>query len=181
MKRLVYISLTCTVCILVVLGFLFYDFLSFAHKTTQTIAKPSDSIVVLTGGAQRVNAGLDLLKANLAPQLFISGVGQPASREKLIELWGKKLDIPCCIYIDKNAQNTFENAANIAKWVKAKKVKSTIIVTSDFHMPRSLKLLKHKLPEIKFIPFGVKSDKTMLFKMNEFFKYIYVSLLYDVF
>ena len=48
------------------------------YKAAQT--KPSDGIVVITGGQQRLDAGLSLLANGAASKLLISGVGTGLSK-----------------------------------------------------------------------------------------------------
>src|ERR1700690_2685445 len=58
----------------------------------------TDAIVVLTGGANRINTGLDMLDTGLAGKLLISGVGPNVTQEELFSLWRHdSKTVPCCI------------------------------------------------------------------------------------
>jgi uncharacterized SAM-binding protein YcdF (DUF218 family) len=55
--------------------------------------------------------------------------------------------------------NTVGNAAETRRWAKSRGFKSLIVVTSNYHMPRSMAELSRQLPDIALIPFPVISDK----------------------
>ena len=105
------------------------------HKPTHEYA---DAIIVLTGGANRINAGLDLLDEQRASYLFISGTDQRVTTEKLLSIWGKTTDKPpCCVVLGYKAKNTKQNATEAYEWIKDNNIKSIILVTSYYHMPRA--------------------------------------------
>ena len=51
-------------------------FASTIPKTVADQATHTDAIVALTGGAERIETGMQLLSAGLAERLFISGAGE---------------------------------------------------------------------------------------------------------
>ncbi|MBI2977815.1 MAG: YdcF family protein, partial [Rhodospirillales bacterium] len=53
-----------------------FRFVDAIPTTVADTTTPTDGIVVLTGGTQRLSAGLDLLSRDLAKKLFVSGVYQ---------------------------------------------------------------------------------------------------------
>lgn len=112
----------------------------------------TDAIIVLTGGQNRVNSGLDLLADNKAEYLFISGVNPNVKIEELVNLWRTDLDyIPCCIILGQAADNTEGNAEESSEWVRAQNLKSIRLLTSNYHMPRAWLEFRHALPRKKII------------------------------
>jgi uncharacterized SAM-binding protein YcdF (DUF218 family) len=110
----------------------------------------TDAIIVLTGGDKRVNEGLDLLAEGSGKQLLISGVNGKVKTEELIALWdGNKEKIRCCVTLGYSASNTASNATETQNWIKNKNVKSIRLVTSNYHMARSLLMFKKQMPHIE--------------------------------
>ncbi|MBA3447963.1 MAG: YdcF family protein [Pseudaminobacter sp.] len=99
----------------------------------------ADAIIVLTGGQARIDAALDLLQSGKGERLLISGVHPAAGRESLRKATGgdKKM-FSCCVDIDHAALDTIGNAEESAKWVENHDYGSVILVTNNYHMPRSL-------------------------------------------
>jgi len=140
------------------------------------VTKKADAIVVLTGGTNRINTGLDLLNEGAAKQLFISGVDTRVDEEKILDLWGKKKkDIPCCIALGYQAQNTEQNATEARDWIKEKKIKSVRLVTSGYHVPRALLEFNYAVPNVTIIVHpvdaGEKDTKKKWFWMTAFEEY----------
>jgi uncharacterized SAM-binding protein YcdF (DUF218 family) len=149
------------VCLAVLLfgaGFLW--FIRLVPVSEAAPAGNADGIVVLTGGALRINDALELLAAGRGRRLLITGVN-PATRSREIsrlmpehQRW-----FSCCVDLDHSATNTIGNAIETRRWVKARGFQSLIVVTSNFHMPRAMAELAHQLPEAALVPYPVVSDK----------------------
>lgn len=107
----------------------------------------ADGIVVLTGGTERVPAGLDLLQSGFAPRLLISGVDPRAGAETLIQDHPAKSKMECCITLGVFAEDTHGNAKEAAGWVKKYAMKSLIVITSNYHMRRALLEFHQALPK----------------------------------
>ena len=105
----------------------------------------ADGIIVLTGGPARLDAALALLAAGKGKRLLISGVHPSADHESLRAVTGadRKL-FNCCVDIDHAALDTAGNAEESAKWVQSNHFGRVIVVTNNYHMPRSL-LEMHRL------------------------------------
>ncbi len=146
---------------LIILVF-FIGFLQFNSRIPQqqpTNIASADAIVVLTGGKSRVVEALKLLSAGKGRRLLISGVHKSTSRQalaRLVPIQSRLLD--CCVDLDKAARNTLGNAAETAVWVRKNKFKSLIVVTSGYHMQRSLIELLNVLPQVTLIAFPVVVD-----------------------
>jgi uncharacterized SAM-binding protein YcdF (DUF218 family) len=124
-------------------------------KTPADVA-PADAIIVLTGGQARLDAAVDLLRAGKGKRLLISGVHPSASRETLRSATGgDKALFTCCVDIDRAALDTVGNAEESAKWVQSHAYGRVIVVTNNYHMPRSLMELKRLVDHTSLEPYPV--------------------------
>jgi len=127
-----------------------------AHLRAPAELNPADGIVVLTGGQSRIDTGMDLLKAGKAKRLLISGVNPIARVDDLRLATGSDRALfNCCVDIDRVALNTVGNAQESAKWVSANTYGSIIVVTNNYHMPRSLLEMRRILPNADLQPYPV--------------------------
>lgn len=123
----------------------------------------ADAVVVLTGGRGRVEKGLELLAADRADRLFISGVDQTVDMKTLVDSGAIPPRLSdCCVTLGHAARNTRENAEETADWVRSEGVRSILLVTADFHMPRSLAELRAELPDKQIVPAPVFSENVHL-------------------
>jgi len=119
----------------------------------------TDGIVVLTGGAHRIELGVGLLAGGAADRLLISGVNQQIEDETLRSVIGISKDLfSCCIDLGRVAQNTRENAIEAADWARRKDYKSLRIVTAYDHMPRSLVEFRRTMPGAEFFAHPVSPE-----------------------
>lgn len=133
-------------------GFVIFAGTVSAMTEPETI-QPTDAIIVLTGGTNRVARGLDLLSENKAKDLLISGVHKDVKLNELLKLWGYKSPLPdCCITLGREAGNTIGNAIEARKWVDSNGAKSVRLITANYHMPRALVEFRHMLPGIAITP-----------------------------
>ena len=134
-------------------------FVAFADMVVR-FAPPADphadGIVVLTGGTARIDGALGLLAEGRAERLLISGVNPSVSRDAIADTVGEALrpQLDCCVDID-HARDTVENASSTGRWAAEFDFSSVIVVTSGYHMPRSLAELRHAMPGITLIAFPV--------------------------
>jgi uncharacterized SAM-binding protein YcdF (DUF218 family) len=121
---------------------------------------PADAIIVLTGGQARLDAALDLLKSGKGERLLISGVHPAASRESLRAATGGDRDLfSCCVDIDRTARDTVGNAEESAKWVQSHDYARVILVTNNYHMPRSLLEMSRLVQSAKLEPYPVVNSR----------------------
>ncbi len=134
----------------------------FAETIPKAVADadaPTDAIVVLTGGRGRLSTGLDLLARQRAKRLFVSGVYQTVDVGKLFELSRNvSEELRCCVEVGHSADDTAGNAAETAAWVRKNGVRSLRIVTSGYHMPRSLLEFRRAMPGVTLVPHPVFSQ-----------------------
>lgn len=122
-------------------------------------ATRADGIVVLTGGAQRIADAIELLAEGRGRRLLISGVNVRVTRDEMIRTSPEhRAWFECCIDLDYRARNTVGNAIETRRWLREHSYRSVLVVTSAYHMPRSLVELSHALPGIRFIAHPVGRD-----------------------
>lgn len=138
-------------------------FVWFAHSVPteeQPLRENADGIVVLTGGASRIADAVDLLAAGHGKRLLISGVHRGTSPREISRAVPRHENLlACCVDLDYAAVNTLGNAEGTRRWVKQMGFRSLIVVTSNYHMPRTMAELGRQLPDVRLIPFVVVSDK----------------------
>lgn len=155
-----------TLTFIVGLGFLwlagFGLFLEYVRSMQpQNPQQPTDAIIVLTGGAQRVNKGLDLLSIGQGKKLFITGVNGHVSLQEIMNLWKRPIiqqdSDDCCIVLDHKARNTIQNAQETRTWAKQENIKTLRLVTSDYHMPRARLEFLQSMPGTTILAWPVKA------------------------
>lgn len=153
----------------------------------------ADGIVVLTGGAQRVNDGLGLLAQGFGRKLLISGVHQKTGRDELARHArgdGREM-LDCCVDLGKGARNTIGNAIETRRWAEDNGFRSLIVVTSNYHMPRTLEEFRHALPGIMVTGYPVVTEQagpdriwtdmsTLKLLVSEYAKYVVTRLRHVV-
>ena len=114
--------------------------------------RQADAIVVLTGERERISEAARLLRSGRAEKLLISGVNRKTGRKALqrISKIGDRL-FTCCVTVGYQAQNTRGNAQETEAWLREHNFSSLIVVTAHYHMPRSLKELALRLPDVELI------------------------------
>jgi len=111
----------------------------------------TDAIVVLTGGSGRLDEGLTLLENGAASKLFISGVYKGVDMKNLLEAYRQNpQDLNCCVDIG-HAEDTINNATETRDWVMKNNIHSVRLVTSGYHMPRSVLEFEYALPDVTLI------------------------------
>ncbi|MGY8993642.1 MAG: YdcF family protein [Rhodospirillales bacterium] len=119
----------------------------------------TEAIVILTGGSGRLDEGLKLLGEDLAGRLFVSGVYRGVDVDRLLDISrNTPQELACCIDIGHAASNTAGNAAETAEWARDNGIRSLRIVTSVYHLPRSLLEFSYAMPAIKLVPHPVFAD-----------------------
>ncbi len=155
----------------------------FALFWGQSRARPdmplryTDGIAVLTGGPERVEAGLRLLAEGRASWLIVSGVGRSAELGDLTRtnnvpaaaLPGASTLAPLpgsstpgvvapAITLGRVATSTRGNGQEIGSWAREKGIHSLRVVTAGYHMPRALLELRRNLPDVVLVPHPVQAS-----------------------
>lgn len=137
-------------------------FVAFAATVTgydpPAAGQRADAIVVLTGDVGRLATGGQLLREGRAPQLLVSGVHPAATTGDIRHHTGlSDAEFECCVTIGREATDTIGNAREAGALVSAYGYESLIIVTSDYHLPRSLLEMKSMMPGVELIPYPVRT------------------------
>jgi uncharacterized SAM-binding protein YcdF (DUF218 family) len=122
----------------------------------------TDAAVVLTGGCERLEAGLELLATGHAKKLLISGVNKNVDIATLLASLNPaevpKLPpetIACCIALGYSAEDTRGNAVETADWMRQQRFKSIRLITAAYHMPRSMLEFHRAMPGVQVLPYPV--------------------------
>ena len=152
--------------IVVLLALWFGGFLHYAAGLSQPAPEPeehTDAIVVLTGGADRLDIGLELLINGMADRLLITGVDPKTTAEAL---QARSTAAPerfrCCVALGHEARDTRGNALEAAAWVQRLGLHSVRLVTASYHMPRSLLLFHEAMPKVQLLANPVFPDHVKL-------------------
>lgn len=121
---------------------------------------PVDGIVVLTGGQSRIQAAVELLKDKHGQRLLISGVNPATNKEALQRATQTEQGLfDCCVDLDRSALNTVGNAEESERWIRANGYHRVIVVTNNYHIPRSILEMSHRMKDVEFIPYPVVSGE----------------------
>jgi uncharacterized SAM-binding protein YcdF (DUF218 family) len=142
MKKLLgrFLALLLLIACLWAAGFVYYISAAMMMRPVDTTEMPG-AIVVLTGGQQRVETGLDLFARahTRVPYLFISGVNPKVTESEIRARAPDVALLPeCCIILGQSARTTFQNAQETEKWVRETNVPSIRLVTANYHMKRAM-------------------------------------------
>jgi len=151
--------------ILILVMFWAVGLLAFAGRIEQSTpaAEPpvAEGIVALTGRASvRIKAAAKLLEQGKAKKLLVSGVNRQVTREELLPVSKATRRLyDCCIQLGFEAADTKGNGRESAAWAAHEGYKSLIVVTADYHIPRSMLELHGAMPSVQLIPYPVKTDE----------------------
>ena len=141
-------------------------YVSDAPITIDQGQKSSTGIVIATGSEGRLEAGLSLILSENADRLLISGTGDGVTKPDILRVANQngqfdearlKQVIDCCVDLDPAASNTQGNAFQSKQWVDQHQLLQIILVTSDFHMPRAIKMFRAAMPDRTIIAHQVET------------------------
>ena len=136
--------------------------------------RPTDAIVVLTGGAGRIDRGIALLQEGAAKRMLISGVDRSVRPGEL----AAQYDAPerlfsCCITLGREAIDTRSNAIETARWLERRDYKTVRLITTDWHMRRAALELRQALPgRVTIVYDAVPSRPSLTILLREYNKYL---------
>ena len=133
----------------------------FIAKLPSSEAPPpvagGEGIIVPTGGGERVVTGFRLLSQG-GKRLLITGVHPDTTLGALAGMAGAEAS-PCCVDLDYTARDTIGNAAYAAEWVGEHQFQTVRLVTSWYHMPRSVELFQRAMPDLTIVEHPVSSQE----------------------
>lgn len=136
--------------------------------------RKTDAIVVLTGGAGRIDRGLALLEAGASGRMLISGVDRSVRPVELAAQYHARESLfACCITLGREAIDTRSNAIETARWLERRDYKTVRLITTDWHMRRSALELRQALPgRVTIVYDAVPSRPSLTMLAREYNKYL---------
>ena len=113
--------------------------------------RTTDGIAIFTGGDTRLKVALDLFQQKKGQYLLISGVNPESTLSQTIDQMADKSNVT----LGYEALDTLGNAEETAAWVSTHHIQTLRLITSNYHMPRSLFELSYLLPTVEIIPHPV--------------------------
>ncbi len=168
-------------CVLVVGGFVLF---ANTIKRDSGVPQAAHGIVALTGGKDRIGEAVRLLADGQAKRLLISGVNPSTNAQQLQSMVPRGDEFfPCCVDLGHAALDTTGNAAETKSWAARHGFNSLIVVTSAYHMPRTLVEFARAMPDVHLVPHPVVSRNfhiknwwahagTMRLLISEYVKYL---------
>lgn len=117
-------------------------------SSPQDTTSSTEGIVVFTGGNTRLKVALTLFEQKKAEYLLISGVNPRSTFPEMVA----KMPFRSQMTLGYDALDTLGNAEETAEWVHDHHIHTLRLITSNYHMPRSLFELRHLLPEVQILP-----------------------------
>ena len=118
----------------------------------------TDAIIVLTGGRNRISEATKLYNDNKAKYMFISGVAKDITLENIQNTQNIKIKKTKTVEIGHKADNTVGNANETKEWIENNNIKSIRLVTSNYHIFRSLIEFRNHLNDTKILLHPVYSE-----------------------
>lgn len=148
----------------VALGIGFFAFVEDIARTAPPADPRAEGIVVLTGGSARIDGALRLMAEGRASRVLISGVNPAVGRDALAGVLESNLDemMECCVDLGHAATDTNTNASETRDWAARQGFSSLIVVTSAYHMPRSLAELRAAMPDVTLVPYPIATPELHL-------------------
>jgi uncharacterized SAM-binding protein YcdF (DUF218 family) len=160
------------VALLYLLGFIFFA-LSLGRPAAAD-APPTQAAVVLTGGPDRIEHAVDVLKDKKAGRLLIAGADPSVTKADLARrLGGNRKLVACCVDLGSESVDTRSNAEEAGRWLAAHHFTSVRLITNDWHMRRSRYEFGRVLgSKYRIVTDAVMSEPSFLTLFGEYNKYV---------
>jgi uncharacterized SAM-binding protein YcdF (DUF218 family) len=135
----------------------FVVFANSISRAAPVVGLQADGIVVLTGGEHRLSEAARLFSEGRGRRMLISGANRAATRHDLYLKSGLNKTHFQRVDIGYEALDTIGNAEETKAWASSHGFARLIIVTSSYHMPRSLTELGRAMPATALVPYPVHS------------------------
>jgi uncharacterized SAM-binding protein YcdF (DUF218 family) len=143
-------------------------------KPAATDAARTEGIVVITGGAGRIEHGVQILADGHGQRLLVAGTDPAVTKADLIRrLGGKRRLVQCCVDLGSESVDTRSNAEETKRWLERRQYKSLRLVTSDWHMRRARYEFRRVLgDDYRVVPDAVRTEPGFMTLFGEYNKYL---------
>lgn len=139
-------------------GFIWFV-IDIPDQHIEVLERGVDGVVVFTGSPGRVESGLNVLQAELADRLLISGVDPELAPEVLRNAITRNDELfECCIDLGRAALDTEGNARELVAWAEKHGFRRIGLVTADWHIRRSLVEIARHPHELEIVALPVPTD-----------------------
>lgn len=129
--------------------------------------------VVLTGSSGRIEEAVRLLERGNIDRLLISGVNIQVRARDLADIVGIRSEmLECCIELGRDALDTKGNAKEAADWAREHQYGQLIVITAEYHMPRTMLIFSKAMPEVELFPHSVSVKASLFGTVKEYNKYV---------
>lgn len=137
-------------------------------------AEKTDAVVVITGGAGRIEHGIAVLERGKAGRLLVAGADPSVTKKDLVKrLGGKQRLLRCCVDLGSESVDTRSNAEEAERWLERRKFRSLRLITSDWHMRRARYEFRKVLGgKYELVTDAVRSEPSFLTLFGEYNKYV---------
>lgn len=144
-----------------------------------TLADPAgkeqtDAIVVLTGGAGRIERAMAMMKEGRAERMLIAGADPSVTRTDMARRLGTGSwrTLRCCVDLGSESVDTRSNAEEARRWMDKEGFESMRLVTSDWHMRRAAYEFRQDLPRTRIVTDAVQTHPSLWLLAEEYNKYL---------
>lgn len=146
-----------------------------------TLGKPApdnaartEGIVVITGGAGRIEHAVEILADGQGKRLLVAGADPSVTKADIIHrLGGRRTLVQCCVDLGSESVDTRSNAEETRRWLERRKYRSLRLITSDWHMRRARYEFRRVLgDDYKVVPDAVRTEPGFMTLFGEYNKYL---------
>lgn len=158
--------------LLYAIGFVLFALTLGKPAPAQTAA--TDAAVVLTGGPNRIEHGVEVLRAGKAKRLLVAGADPLVTKADMARrLRGSHKLLKCCVDLGSESVDTRSNAEEANRWLTLHHFRSLRLITSDWHMRRARYEFERVLGRrYVIVNDGVQTEPSFITLFGEYNKYL---------
>jgi uncharacterized SAM-binding protein YcdF (DUF218 family) len=158
--------------LLYALGFILFAFT--LGKPARADAATTDAAVVVTGGAGRIEHGIEVVRAHRADRLLVAGADPSVTKADIARRAPRsRALLKCCVDLGSESVDTRSNAEEAARWLAQHRFTSLRLITSDWHMRRArYEFAKVLGPKFPIVTDAVRTEPSFLTLFGEYNKYV---------
>ncbi len=123
------------------------------------LSKHTGAVIALTGGRNRIAEAVKIYNSGLAEHLFISGVSRNNTLAAIKNFQHLQIADESGVTLGHRARDTIGNAKETIAWLNKNHIDSIRLVTSNYHVARSIVEFKALAPDLKIVPHPVYSER----------------------